>query len=1006
MVYRFGDCELDVDAVELRRGTGAVPVEPQVFAVLAYLIGHRGRAVPKEELLDEIWGDRFVSESALTSRIKSARQAVGDDGTAQQVIRTVHGRGYRFVADVVEVAEPSTNARVGGATTTTLQAFLFTDIERSVQAWNRDPGAMTDVVADHDSILRGALVACDGNIFKHTGDGMCATFTSPAAAVRAAVDAQRALHAHTWPEGLEPKVRMAVHLGEAVSREGDYFGPAVNKAARLLSVAHGGQVVLSGTVIDSAQAAWPEGVIAHDEGWVALDDFGATHVHQLAWEGLEALRPIRARRDTSTFGQVHKPLVGRDLEAEALRAELAEHGLVTIVGAGGVGKTHLAFHVAARSADDGWAPIICELAAVRDPSAVGKAVVSACGAVEQADADATESALRALEPRTALLVLDNCEHLRETVASLCARVQRRCPGVTVLATSRQRLAVAGEHVFALEPLDVDDAVAIFVDRSSALGSRIDGSDPVVARICERLDCIPLAVELASASSHLITPSDLEQLLTDRLSLLEAPGPDRPDHHRTLEAAIAWSYDELGDAHRTLLQRLSVFAGSFDLAAACSVGRVPDEPAAPVVRQVLDLCERSLVVGPSSEVGTGRYRLLESIRIFADSRSTDRRDARSRHVEHFLAVAERAGATSDPSQLDSQIGIIAVEWDNLRAAVEYAEALGDRTSMARLVNAVAAYAELTQSFEVIEWCERAVGSGCDDLDLFVARDCLATWSRLLSHRTDFERAGDLAGRAAALGESPSVSMALFWKAWSAGDFEAADEAVMKLRSQTAGTGNFYEAAHVVLRHFVAVVGGIDAGDSLARLEELATSGSETLRAFLELCRGMDVWMARRARDEAVLHFEQARILASQLGLWVIVGGAITNRSIVLAFDDDLDRVAHALRDGFREYVSNGMWTTTSADLPVVARLLSRVGDSRTAALLLGARKASNFQGGESTRMLDDEIATARRALPDEFDQLYDAGRRLTPPQAARAAIDALDELLDGQAGVLPSPTPDE
>lgn len=247
----FLNCEFDVARHELTRDGKVVSIQPQVFEVLAYLIEHRERMVPKIELLDVIWGDRFVSESALTSRIKSARQAVGDDGRAQRIIKTVHGRGYRFVAEITQdsaapgVAEPPLLDHL---------TFLFTDIEASSAAWERDPTVMNQALTTHDQILAGVIRSANGRMFKHTGDGVCAAFRSPADAIGAALTMQRRLQSQTWQGGNRPLVRIGVHSGAAFPRGDDYFGPGVNQAARVLDVANGDQIVVSASLIDEVPA--------------------------------------------------------------------------------------------------------------------------------------------------------------------------------------------------------------------------------------------------------------------------------------------------------------------------------------------------------------------------------------------------------------------------------------------------------------------------------------------------------------------------------------------------------------------------------------------------------------------------------------------------------------------------------------------------------------------------------------------------------------------------------
>lgn len=269
VVMSFHDCRLDVPRHELWRDGAPVAVEPQVFDVLAYLVEHRDRMVTKIELLDEIWGDRFVSESALSTRIKSVRRAVGDDGRAQRIIKTVHGRGYRFVADVLEeeLSGPPAAAPPWTVSEAPLEVtFLFTDIESSSASWERNPAEMNLVLADHDRLLTEVLTDAGGRVFKHTGDGLCCAFADPAGAVRAAVDAQHRLQAHAWPSDHRPRVRIGVHRGPAYARDDDYFGPGVNQVARVLDTGNGDQIVASAAVLDDV----PDDVVIGRRGELVL----------------------------------------------------------------------------------------------------------------------------------------------------------------------------------------------------------------------------------------------------------------------------------------------------------------------------------------------------------------------------------------------------------------------------------------------------------------------------------------------------------------------------------------------------------------------------------------------------------------------------------------------------------------------------------------------------------------------------------------------------------------
>jgi predicted ATPase len=480
--------------------------------------------------------------------------------------------------------------------------FLFTDVEGSTRRWEADAETMRAALAAHDEVLRSASEGHGGFLFKHTGDGVCAAFASPKAAVDAAVAAQREL---------ELPVRMGLATGEAELRDGDYFGAVLNRAARVMAAGHGGQILLA-----DSTAVLLTGVDLLDLGPRRLRDVPMpVGVFQVQAPGLQTeFPPLRALDTTpGNLRPATTSLIGRESEVGELRDAVKAHRLVTLTGVGGVGKTRLALEVAARLADefpDGvW---VFELAAVTDPAAVPDAVAAVLGITQQPGKSVSESVAAALEGRLRLLVIDNCEHVRDAAADLVAAILAHSATVKILATSGEGLGVADEQLWLVPSLDVDagtdsSAVSLFVDRARSVAQRFSlaGADEAAAvvDICRRLDGIPLAIELAASRMASMTTSEVRDRLDHRFRLLVGSRRGLERHH-TLRHAVAWSYDLLDDTEKTVLDRCSVFAGGFDLQSACAVAG-SDELDEYAILEVLDaLVRKSLLIADRYRGGPG------------------------------------------------------------------------------------------------------------------------------------------------------------------------------------------------------------------------------------------------------------------------------------------------------------------------------------------------------------------------------------------------------------------
>jgi predicted ATPase/class 3 adenylate cyclase len=573
--------------------------------------------------------------------------------------------------------------------------FLFTDVEGSTKLWERSPNAMQRALARHDEILKGAVEGHDGYVFKTVGDVFCCAFRTASAALKASLFAQRALFSEDWPEETGPlRVRMALHTGAAEERDDDYFGPPVNRVARLLSAGHGGQVLLSLTTQELVRDQSPPGVELSYLGEHRLKDlFRPERTFQLIASGLPAefppLRTLAGRPNNLPIQPT--PLVGREREveevAERLRGE--EVRLLTLTGPGGTGKTRLALQAGAElleAADDGV--FFVSLATITDPELVPSAIAGSLGLKESAEGSLMETLESYLQQKRLLLILDNFEQVLEG-ATLVGALLGSCPELKVLSTSRMPLGLYGEQEYPVPPLALPDprvlpplerltqyeAVRLFVERAKAVKLDFEvtnESAPAVAEICIRLDGLPLAIELAAARTKLLPPQALLMRLGNRLKLLKGGARNLPARQQTLRAAIDWSYELLTEEEKTLFGRLSVFSGGHTLEAAEPV--CEPEGDLDVLEVLGSLLEKSLLRQEEVVGGESRFGMLETVHEYAGEKleeSGEAEEVKRRHAEYFLTLAEEANAKlRGPDQLE-WLRRLETDHDNMRTALAWA-----------------------------------------------------------------------------------------------------------------------------------------------------------------------------------------------------------------------------------------------------------------------------------------------------------------------------------------------
>ena len=642
--------------------------------------------------------------------------------------------------------------------------FLFTDIEGSTRLWDEHPEEMRAALARHEALLRHAIEAQGGHVFHTSGDAFCVVFSRATDALTAALDAQRALQAEPWGAVAALKARMALHTGEAEEREGDYFGPPLNRCSRLLNAGHGGQVLLSRTSAHIVREALPEGAGLRPLGEHRLRDLTQPEdIFQLAHPDLPAefppLRSLAAFRHNLPVQLTS--FIGREQELEEVEALLSTTHLLTLTGTGGAGKTALALHVGVDLLDeypDGvW---LVELAVLSEPSLVLQAVLSAAGVREEPQRSLLDTLTDALRPKRLLLILDNCEHLVDACAALAEHLLHACPDLRILASSREALRAEGEVVWRVPSLPAPApaaqrselaatltqyaAVRLFIDRAAAAspGFRVTNDNAsAVARVCWRLDGIPLAIELAAARTNVLAPEEIERRLGDRFRLLTGGRRSALPRQRTLWAAVDWSYGLLPEAERRLFGRLSVFAGGFDLPSAQAVAATPDTADWQVLDLLGSLVARSLVV-PDEGPGT-RYRLLETLRAYGWERLRECGEAEltaARHAEFFMALAEKAKSNLAGPEQVGWLQRLELEHDNLRGALAWGSR-HDPDAGARLAGALLRLWEIRGHWtEGRDWFRQYLA---EDLDPARRAEALSAAGRLALRQGDAAQAHALA-----------------------------------------------------------------------------------------------------------------------------------------------------------------------------------------------------------------------------------------------------------------------
>jgi len=584
----------------------------------------------------------------------------------------------------------------------TLFAFLFSDIEGSTARWDQNPAAMGEALQRHDRLMREIMAQHHGHIFKTVGDAFCVAFGDVVLAAEAAASVQRALAEEDFAAVGGLTVRIGIHAGPAECRDQDYFGTTLNRVARLMAAAHGGQIVLSAAAAAMVQQQQPDGTSLTDLGRHRLKDLSEPEqIYQLDIATLP--RDFPALRSLSaTPNNLPRPatgFIGREDDLAEVTSLLERHPMVTLLGAGGLGKTRLSIQVGAdlleKFPDGVW---FVELAPLSDPDLVVQTLVNLFGLPTRGDTTPIQVASTYLKHKKLLLILDNCEHLVAAAAALADALIRNCPAVRLLASSREALAIPGEHIVRLPILAVPDqtaditaaealtypSVCLFIDRAAAALGRFELTDqdaPSIAGICRRLDGIALALELAAPRLKILKPAQLLAKLDDRFKILTGGSRVALPRQQTLRGLIDWSHDLLSEPEQILLRRLSVFAHGWTLEAAAAVTAGYGLDEWDIFDLLSSLVDKSLVVADQS-YAEPRFLYLESTRLYAleKLRAAGEEHYSVQLARYLIGMFKAGEGVWETMPTDAWLAIYKPELDNLRAALDWAFADQGRSAI--------------------------------------------------------------------------------------------------------------------------------------------------------------------------------------------------------------------------------------------------------------------------------------------------------------------------------------
>ncbi|MGA3170572.1 MAG: adenylate/guanylate cyclase domain-containing protein [Chthoniobacteraceae bacterium] len=870
--------------------------------------------------------------------------------------------------------------------------FLFTDIEGSSRLWENHADAMAVALARHDMLLREAFEGRGGSIFKTIGDAFCVAFPVAADALGAAVTAQRGLRDEPWQEIEAMKVRMGIHTGSAESRDDDYFGPVLNRVSRLLAAAHGGQILLTLATEELVRDHLPDGITLRDLGERRLRDLNRPErVFQVVAADLQSEFP--ALRSLEIFPN-NLPVqltsfIGREKEMNEVKRLLGTTHLLTLTGTGGTGKTRLSMQVAADMLDqypDGvW---LIELATVDEPDKTAPAIAAALQVREEPGQPLLLTLTNYLRNKRLMLILDNCEHLIAECARIAETLLRACPGLQILASSREPLGIAGERTWPVPSLSIPEnwrdeirgeeaaerltqyeAVRLFIDRAIAVrpGFRVTNENaPYVAEICWRLDGIPLAIELAAARIRVLSIDQIASRLNDQFRLLTGGSRTALPRQQTLRALIDWSFDLLSDQERILLRRLSVFAGGRTLQAVesvCSDDKLQDWE---VIDVLTTLVDKSLVTVEKPPGKEPRYTLLESVWNYAREKldAAGEGDAlRTRHLDYFLNIANEAAPDLIGPQQFAAIGRLRPELYNFRYALDASlEVEGLSPRGLSLATALARFFEVS-------------GLLAEAGELF---------ARLLVHPANAERT---LARAAALAAAGRFA----WLTDRTNDGALYTGEALEIYRALGDEPGIASTAVDYAFFQLDLQKPEEARALVAQAEVIANRlGDKRLLAAVRRAKGVEATVEQRYPESLALH-EEALVLYRELGDQWFYGVVQWVVGVTATYLGDFEKAEANFRDCLKATWELGNRWAVAYPLEAFAALAVARHQYARGARLLGAAEALRSEFGISTETTDHP--TLRRIFAEAAEEFIKPdlvaarkeGRNLPAAQAVAYAL---------------------
>src|ERR671910_1782991 len=908
--------------------------------------------------------------------------------------------------------------------------FLFTDIEGSTKMWERSPQAMQAAWARHDELLKRAIEEHGGYVFKTVGDAFCCAFLTAPDALEAALEAQRLLLEERWAESNPLRVRMALHTGAAEERDGDYFGPPVNRVARLLSAGHGGQVLLSLPAQELVRDQLPAQTSLRDLGEHRLKDlFRPERIFQLLDPELPAdfppLRTLDAYRNNLPLQPT--PLVGREKEVSEVRDLLRgeETRLLTLTGPGGTGKTRLALQAAADLLDDfSDGAFLVPLATLTEAELLLPAVAETLGVRETGEIPLDESLKDYLHERRLLLLLDNFEQVLGAAPAV-TEILAGAPGMKVLATSRAPLGLYGEHEFPVPPLTLPDlkrppplesltqyeAVGLFVERAMAVKPDFkvtNESAPAVAEICVRLDGLPLAIELAAARIKMLPPKAMLQRLGSRLKLLTGGARDLPKRQRTLRATIEWSHALLEEGEQLLFARLAVFSGGRTLEAIEAVCDAQGDLPVDAFEGVSSLVDKSLIRQEEGPGGEPRFVMLETVHEFAREKlgqSAEAEEINRAHAQYFLTLAEEAYPKLKGANQLEWLERLEAEHDNMRAALTWASEHKGAELVLRLGGALSWFWSVRgYQSEGRRWLEEALAIE-GRVSPEVRAMALAGTGALALEQGDLDRAKEACEEGLELLEHEEVREASEAKL----GLLACLGFVALEREEHGQAKQLYEESLALSREMKDIWW---LASSLSNLALVIHSQGDYERATELYEESMDLF--REQGDKQSLAFclnnlarvgysqgdlgratqltEEGVAVSRELGARGDVALGLCNLGWIALLQDDLGRAAEIFRESLSLSWDSGMNPIVQSVLEGFACVAGARGDAERAARLWGAAQTLHETKGiprddDFLAEADARISAVRSGMGEEtWEEAWRKGRAMTLEEAVSYALE--------------------